>query len=231
MNTDQKEFLRYLPKWVSALPLIHFHTDLPEPSSIALISVDLINGFCNEGPLSSQRVKTLIQPIRSLFILAHQAGVTHFVLTQDSHVREAVEFSAYPPHCVRGTTEADTVAELRSLPFFSDIQVFEKNSIHSGMNTGFQVWLDKNQQLDTFIIVGDCTDLCIYQLAMQLRLEANARQIRRRVIVPADCVDTYDMPVKTALKLGGMPHNADLLHQVFLYHMALNDIEIVASIK
>ena len=54
--------------------------------------------------------------------------------------------------------------------------------------------------------------------------DANARQLRRRVIVPADCVDTYDRGVAVAAEQGGLPHDADLLHAVFLYHMALNEL-------
>jgi hypothetical protein len=38
------------------------------------------------------------------------------------------------------------------------------------------------------------------------------------------------MPVEVARALGALPHDADLLHQVFLYHMALNGIETVRSL-
>jgi hypothetical protein len=65
---------------------------------------------------------------------------------------------------------------------------------------------------------------------MHLRLDANARQLNRKVIVPANCVDTYDRPVSAARAEGGLPHPGDLLHAVFLYHMALNGVEIAKSI-
>jgi hypothetical protein len=80
------------------------------------------------------------------------------------------------------------------------------------------------------MVVGDCTDLCTYQLAMFLRLDANARQKARRVIVPADCVQTYDLPVEIASGLGALPHPGNLLHAVFLYHMQLNGVEVVSEI-
>jgi nicotinamidase-related amidase len=85
--------------------------------------------------------------------------------------------------------------------------------------------------VDTFIVVGDCTDICVYQLAMHLLTWANARDLEWRVIVPEDCVQTYDLPLETANQVGAKPHPGDLLHQVFLYHMALNGIEIVRSVK
>jgi hypothetical protein len=65
---------------------------------------------------------------------------------------------------------------------------------------------------------------------MHLRLDANARQLRRRVIVPTDCVETYDLPVAIARGIGAVPHNADLLHRVFLYSMMLNGVEVMASL-
>ena len=65
---------------------------------------------------------------------------------------------------------------------------------------------------------------------MHLRLDANARQLQRRVILPADCVDTYDTPLALAKEIGAFPHPADLLHAVFLYHMALNGVEVVKTL-
>jgi hypothetical protein len=66
---------------------------------------------------------------------------------------------------------------------------------------------------------------------MFLRLRANVLGLRDfRVVVPADGVQTYDMPVETALQLGALPHDGDLLHRIFLYSMALNGIEVVARL-
>jgi nicotinamidase-related amidase len=109
--------------------------------------------------------------------------------------------------------------------------VFEKNSISSGQKTGLNAWIADHPEVDTYIVVGDCTDLCVYQLAMQLRLEANAYQLRRRVIVPAECVETYDRSLEAARQEGGFAHPGDLMHAVFLYHMALNGIEVVQAVR
>jgi hypothetical protein len=100
------------------------------------------------------------------------------------------------------------------------------------MHTTFDAWLDANSALKTFIVLGDCTDLCTYQLAMHLRLRANAAQTPGvRVIVPANCVQTYNTPVPVARKLGIPAHDGDLLHAVFLYNMASNGVEVVARLR
>jgi hypothetical protein len=49
-------------------------------------------------------------------------------------------------------------------------------------------------------------------------------------VVPEDCVQTFDMPVPTAQQLGILPHDGDLHHLFFLYHMALNGCEVVRHI-
>jgi nicotinamidase-related amidase len=102
-----------------------------------------------------------------------------------------------------------------------------KDSIHPAINTELDQWLDERAHLDTFIAVGDVTDLCVYQLATYLKLHANAHQMERRVIVPEDCVQTWHLSVEAAESLPAMPHHGDMLHATFLYHMALNAIEVV----
>ncbi|MEW6649855.1 MAG: isochorismatase family cysteine hydrolase [Chloroflexota bacterium] len=226
-----RQFLDFIEGWVANLPVMLLQDAAPHPERAAILSVDVIEGFCRVGPLASPRVAAIVQPITTLFIRAWEHGIRRIILTQDAHEAEAVEFASWPPHCVRGTPEAQTVAEFKALPFFDQIVVLEKNSISSGLNTGLDAWLQAHPQVDTFIVVGDCTDLCTYQLAMHLRLDANARQKHRRVIVPANAVDTYDRTVTTAREQGGLPHDGDLLHAVFLYHIALNGIEVVARIE
>ncbi len=230
MTIYHRQFLLYLKQWMDALPSVSLQEICPSPKNSAIISVDVINGFCSEGPLSSPRIQKIVKPITKLFSLSWGYGIKNIVLTQDTHEPDAVEFGSFPPHCVRGTSEAETVPEFQELPFFSQLIILEKNSIHSGLNTGLMEWMVDHPKVSDYLVVGDCTDLCVYQLAMHLRLDANARQKNRRVIIPAECVDTYDMSVSTAAKLGAMPHDAELLHAIFLYHMALNGVVIVKSI-
>jgi len=124
-----------------------------------------------------------------------------------------------------------TVSAIRFLPFYEEMILVEKNSISTGLNRDFKQWMQKNPELDTFIVVGDCTDLCTYQLAMHLQVEGNEAQNKRRVIVPADCVDTYHISLETAQEIGAFPHPGDLYHRLFLNHMASNGIEVTAGLK
>lgn len=231
MNGNEVTFLEWLARWEQDLPTRALETVVADPTRVALLSVDLVKGFCYEGPLASPRVAGIVANAVDLFQRAHALGVRHFLLAQDTHDPNSVEFGAFPPHCIAGTAESETIDELNQLPFASLFTVIPKKSISSSIGTALEAWLENHPQVTTFIIVGDCTDLCVYQAAMHLRLRANALgQPDARIIVPADCVQTYDMPIATAAQLGALPHDGDLLHRLFLYHMALNGIEIVAHL-
>jgi nicotinamidase-related amidase len=224
-------FLRYLADWEAGLPTLALAEVAADPRRVAVVSVDVINGFCNTGSLASQRVQGIVGPIAELLRRAEAAGVHNLLLIQEAHEPDALEFAQYPAHGVRGTVEAEAVPELQALPFFDQMRVFTKNSIHPAFNTGLDSWLEAHPEVDTFIVVGDCTDLCAYQSAMYFKLRANARQLPQRVIVPADCVQTFDTPLVLAKQIGARPHDGDLLHLVFLYSMQLNGIEVVRTIS
>jgi nicotinamidase-related amidase len=231
LATSARPFLAYLDQWYNRLETLPLAEVVAfEPERVALLSIDVINGFCVGGPLASERVGSIAQPVAELFGRAYDLGVRNFALTQDTHEPEAQEFQAYPPHCIRGTAESAAVDELQALPFFDQIALFPKNSISSHVGTGLTAWMRERPQLDRFVVVGDCSDLCTYQAAMHLRLEANAAGIARRVLVPADAIETFDTPVAVAHNLGISAHDGDLHHVLFLHHMAMNGIEVVKSL-
>jgi nicotinamidase-related amidase len=226
-----KSFLDWLRQWERSLPSLDLEEIISDAAHVALISEDLVKGFCHVGPLASERIAGIVPAVVDVFERAHNLGVRHFLLLQDAHDPDAVEFSAYPPHCVADSEGSEMIDELKALPFADLFTVIPKNSISSNVETDLTSWLDKHPEVTTFIVVGDCTDICVYHGAIYLRVRANILgQEDARVIVPTNCVQTYDMPVEVALEVEAMPHDGDLLHRVFLYHMALNGVEIVSSL-
>lgn len=231
MNDKGKAFLDWLAQWETALPSLDLESVVADPARAALVSQDLLKGFCEQGPLSSPRAASIVPAVVRLFRRAHGLGVRHFLLLQDTHDPNAVEFSAYPPHAVAGTKESETIDELADLPFSDRFTIIPKNSISSNVGTDLGAWLDDHPEVTAFIVVGVCTDICIYHAALFLRVRANVLGQRdARVIVPSDCVQTFDTPIETAAELGAFPHDGDLLHSIFLYQMALNGVEVVASL-
>jgi nicotinamidase-related amidase len=229
-----RPFLGWLVHWYnnrSPLALAEVVEGVGGAERVAVMAVDVTNGFCNEGALSSERVSGIVEPVVRLFERAYAQGVGHFVLPQDTHSVNAVEFGSFPPHCVGGTSESRTVPELQSLPFSGLFTVMEKDSVSVSIGTDLDEWLAAHSEVNTFFVVGDCTDFCTYQLAMHLRLRANAYTLRDvRVVLPMDGVDTFDVPVEVAEELGIVPHHGDLLHLIFLFNMAQNGVEIVSKV-
>src|SRR5215472_1912092 len=229
---QSRDFLSALVEWERSLPSIAW-SDLREDAQqgrVALLSVDMVNGFCYEGMLSSLRVQGIIPAVVAAFEGAYAIGVREFVLPQDCHTPDSVEFADFPPHCQAGTSEAKNIPELADLPFADLYTTVEKNSLNAFHGTRLTTWSEEHAGLSTAVIVGDCTDLCVHQLAMHLKLAANAHNRALRVIVPANAVQTYDLPINTAREIGVLPHDGDVLHLLFLYHMRLNGIEIVRAI-
>lgn len=228
------EYLTFLETWVDTRPTLDLESVTASaggPERVAVVAVDLTNGFCHQGPLASPRVAALLPRVATLLTRAYELGVRRFALPQDTHARDAQEFASYPAHCLAGDVESLTAPELLDLPFAHEFTVLTKNSLSSTIDTGFDEWEAQGGAVNAYIIVGDCTDLCVYQAAMALKLRSNAAALGTRVIVPADCVDTFDLPVATAREIGAQPHPGDLYHSLFLHSMAANGVEVVATLR
>ncbi|MDI3317705.1 MAG: isochorismatase family cysteine hydrolase [Bacillota bacterium] len=216
-----ERFLEHLGAWQSSLasrPLAELVAEAGGADRVAILVVDMIRGFATEGPLASPRVAALSAPIARFLELAHAAGVRSIYQLCDHHDPAAREFAAYPAHCVRGSSETELVPELAGLPFAGEYQVVAKNCLSS-------VWAGDwfpaaAHRFRRFVVVGDCTDLCVYHTAMPIKLYRDQHQLDYEVLVPAQLVDTYDAP----------DHPADLFHRLFLYHMALNGVVVVREL-
>lgn len=221
-NLNKDDFLRrssqtleQIYDCLSKLPLVNLN-DL-EAGKTALVIVDMINGFAREGALQSPRVEALIPEITKLSNACTDKDIVKLAFA-DSHSDASPEFEAYPCHCKAGTSESEIVDEIKEIGGYL---LIPKNSTNGFLEVKFQEWLKANPQIDTFIVVGDCTDICVQQFAITLKTWFNMQDKKSRILVPINAVDTYDF---------GM-HNGDLMHVVALYNMIGNGIEVVSSIN
>ncbi len=219
LKTQATDYADLLDNWLADLPELAL-AEL-EPGDTALVSVDVIEGFHRKGALASPRVEAIIPSVVELVrrVTNHGVPPSNVAFVQDAHPQNAQEFNAYPEHCVKGTDEAEAVAELKELPHWSNYQHFEKNSIASHTSEGFNRWLE-SLQVKNLIAVGDVTDLCLYTLALHLQVRNLAGGLGQRVIVPESCVQTWDAP----------DHPGDLYHALFLHQLARNGVEVVKVI-
>ncbi|MGE5673956.1 MAG: cysteine hydrolase family protein [Mycobacterium leprae] len=190
--------------------------DLPADKT-ALVIVDMVNGFVTEGPLSSPRVAGLIPAIVKL----QQAMVERqmpIIVFGDCHEPNSVEFEAYPPHCMAFSNESKVIPEIEAVGGY---RRFPKRSTNGYLEPAFQAWLAENPTITNFVLVGDCTDICILQLATTLKTHFNVNGKRSRIIVPVDAVETFDAP----------GHHGDLLHLFALINMRGNAIDLVSTLQ
>ncbi|SFX28885.1 Nicotinamidase-related amidase [Thermoactinomyces sp. DSM 45891] len=242
INTHH-EFLTYIQNNVQQSPtwtVDELLTRAGEVENLYLVYVDIIKGFCDVGPLSSSRVREMVQPVKQLTDSLLERGLlpSNLIFLHDAHPEQAVEFNSFVPHCVHGTVEAEIVDELRSYQDLPGAQTYSKNATNGlfGVNQEgipfhetVKKIFDRNAK-STFVMVGDCTDLCIYQNAMGIRLLANQQNADVEVIVPISHVRTYDLPIDVAKEIGAFAHNADFFDIVFLYHMKANGITLVTNL-
>ncbi len=150
-------------------------------ASVVLV-VDMVRGFCEEGhPLFvGPTIREVIPRIRQL-LQAQQGKGSHIIFLCDNHAPDDAEFQMFPPHCIRGTEEAEVIPELREFA----TEVIPKTRYSGFYGTNLEQRL-KDLSPEKIIVVGDCTNICV------LYTVADARNRDYTVEVPADCVATFD---------------------------------------
>lgn len=203
---------------ISSSPIIDLSS--LDSKKTKLCIVDVINGFIKCGPLSDKSISAIIPEINLLSKAASENGM-EIISFYDNHDENSPEFESFPPHCLEGTEEAAVVEELGWLKAYEKYKCLPKKSTNAFFEDDIKSLTSDDGKADTFIVVGDCTDICVLQFALALKVNANAKGKRVRVIVPIDCVDTYGAPM----------HNKNLMNLMSLKIMKNSGIEIVGKIN
>jgi nicotinamidase-related amidase len=211
---DNLKYLEFLQNWKYNLPTYNTGEIFSVPESISIVSTDLVNGFCKSGFLYSDRNKSVIGANINLLNTAISYKVNSVFAVNDCHTKDSKEFSYFSEHCLYNSNESNMVIEFN--PLIHKIWKFKKNSISSSF-TGIEKLIEKNKNI---IITGVCTDICVYQIATYLLAYKNENNYEGRIIIPENCVATYDSE----------NHPGDLYHLMFLYNMHINGIKIVKEI-
>lgn len=185
------------------------------PASVALVIIDMVNGFAREGAMSSPRVGQLVSPIAALASRCAALGIKICAFA-DTHTSDSVELESYPPHCLRGTAEAMVCEEIAGA---APCHIIAKNSTNGFLEPDFETWMRENPGVDTYILTGDCTDICVMQFALTLKAWHNTRNRALRILIPVSLVETYDAP----------GHPAEPLNCFALYAMQAAGAELFSA--
>lgn len=193
-----------------------------DPKTTALIVVDMVNGFAREGALASPRVDAMAGEIAALTEACRRKGFPVAAFA-DTHTADSLELVSYPPHCLRGTEEAQLVPELQTAAAMDapgSFSLIEKNSTNGFLEPVFDLWRRENPGISAYLVVGDCTDICIHQFALTAKTYHNARNKPLRVLIPTALVDTFDSP----------GHPADTMNAAALLFLRAGGVELCRSI-
>ncbi|WCK57585.1 cysteine hydrolase (plasmid) [Aneurinibacillus sp. Ricciae_BoGa-3] len=192
--------------------------DLPKDKT-AVVVIDMINGFAKKGALYSERIEGIIPYLVKTLPLFDGYQKVFFA---DAHNEDSKEFASYPVHCLKGTEESEVIEELKS--FLDDNGTLcYKSSTNGFVSKDFAEWMMKNPEITNYVLVGDCTDLCVLQFALSIKGYFNEWNVTSNIIVPVQGVETFDLE-KTN-------HQAELMNVFSLYNMRANGIQLVNDIR
>lgn len=184
----------------------------------ALIIVDVVNGFVRCGNMHSKRIEDIIPPIINM-LETFKKNSMPVIAFADCHAENSVELLTFPVHCLENTAESQIVNEIQEIGGY---QLINKNSVNGFFAPDFKSFMDNNKDIDTFIVCGDCTDICIMNFCLSLKSYNDQKNTAVKVIVPIDSVETYD---------NNVTHNGDLMNIMALEIMGNAGIKIVNSIE
>lgn len=186
-----------------------------DPKKTELIIVDVVNGFIRFGAMASPLVESIISPIAELMDICSRKNIP-VIAFADCHSENCEEFSAFPPHCIENTPESELVDELKAKGGYT---LIKKNSTNGFHENAFKEHISASDK-DTFIITGDCTDICVLQLCLALKTYFTQKDLPCSIVVPINCVETYDAP----------NHNAELMDLAAYKIMKDSGIRFVSEI-
>ena len=156
-----------------------------------LVVVDMVNGFVKNGSLADPYIAHIIaEQIRLIKRFLEQKQGVLFI--KDAHTKDSNEFASFPPHCIKGTEEAELVDELK--PYEQVAMSIEKNSTSAIFATGFMELIRRMENLKRVVTVGCEADICVPNLAIPLQNYFNEVNQSTQVIVPLNAIETFDGP-------------------------------------
>ncbi|MBR4097422.1 MAG: cysteine hydrolase, partial [Oscillospiraceae bacterium] len=136
----------------------------------------------------------------------------------DCHKEDCSEFASFPPHCIENTSESELVDELKKVGGYF---LMKKNSTNGFHEKIFKQCLIQNPTTNTFIVVGDCTDICVMQFCLTLKTWYTQQNRNIDIYIPVNAVETYDAP----------GHDADFMNIAAYKLMKDSGIRFVKEIE
>ena len=179
---------------------------------VQVMVIDMLEGFTRTGPLASPRVDALI-PRQAECLRSLPAGSLVVFLAYE-HEADDFELKRFPPHCLRGTSEANIREELvdAAREAGAKTEIVRKNNFSGFFGTDLDKIVEAASTL-SWVLFGCATDCCI---------EANVAELAYRgrdVTVIQELVDTWDLSPDAARAANLGPayiHEAEQINEEWL---------------
>lgn len=158
----------------------------------ALIVVDMVNGFVREGVLHDDNISRVV-PRQIELIEEYNKENELIIFIKDTHEINSTEFKRFggTTHCLKGTTEAELVDELKVYEGKDNSLSIEKNSTSYMEAPLFRKVIGNATNINKIDVVGCCTDICDFNgtMAPANYLDQYNRDVT--INVHLDAVATY----------------------------------------
>lgn len=156
-----------------------------------LYTIDMVNGFVNEGALHDKHIRETI-PEQIKLIEKFKQEQEGIAFIKDCHTKDSIEFKNYPPHCIEGTSEALLVPELQ--PYEQEALVYQKNSTSAMFAPNMISNLDAMENLEEVVGIGCCTDICDINFLIPLKNYFNQKNRDITIFAVKKAMDTFHIP-------------------------------------
>lgn len=158
----------------------------------ALIVIDMVNGFVNEGVLHDKTIGLVINRQKELIDAYLKEGEL-VIFIKDTHTKESREFKRFgnTNHCLEHTSEAELVPELKVYENQDNVISIEKNSTSFMEAPKFRNVISELTNLKEVDVVGCCTDICVANGSIGLANYFDQWNKDVEIRVHEDAIETY----------------------------------------
>lgn len=157
-----------------------------------LIVIDMVKGFREEGNMAIKDIPYIDEEVKELVELFLSTG-DDVISIMEGHTKNSVEFSDFAEHCILGTKEADLIELLKQ--YEDKMLCIRKNSTSGFMTKQLQKYLRDNiDTLKEIVLCGVCSDICVLNTAVPIKMYLNQNNKKCNIIVPENAIETFDAP-------------------------------------
>lgn len=157
----------------------------------ALYMIDMNNGFVNFGAMANPKYNDLVEEQQKMIQkFRRENELVNFIL--EGHSKTASEFKKYPPHCIKGTKEAELIPELLAEQNKKNTKTYYKNSINGMLNCKLQRDIKRLKNVKEIILEGVCTDLCVMDFGRTLSRYLDEINHEATLFAVKSAMDTFD---------------------------------------